>query len=148
MSSNPVKSRAARLTPLVAVLALVQCGCGGNGHVAGTVTRDGRPVKSGVITFVSKEGKGTALASIKTDGTYTAAVVPAGDTAVILVNAMEEPAFTGPKNVTDAAKPTGAPAGPTKLPTVIPDKFGKPETSGLVLTVRPGDNRFDIDVGK
>jgi hypothetical protein len=31
---------------------------------------------------------------------------------------------------------------------VIPEKFGKPETSGLTLKVRSGDNPYDIDVGK
>jgi hypothetical protein len=130
------------------VLALGFCGCGGSGQVSGTVTKDGQPVKSGVITFVSKNGKGTSLASIKNDGTYTAANVPVGDVSVVLVNAVEEPHFTGPVSAPEAAKPSGKPAAPTKLPTVIPEKFGKPETSGLTLTVRSGDNRYDIDVGK
>jgi hypothetical protein len=148
MSSVPAKLRNVRAVPLLVVLSLGLCGCGGSGHVSGTVTRDGQPVRSGVITFVSKNGKGTALAPIKKDGTYTAANVPAGDTSVILVNAVEEPDFTGPVSAPEAAKPSGKPAVATKVPTVIPEKFGKPETSGLALTVRSGDNRYDIDVGK
>ena len=148
MSFIPAKFRNVRIIPLLAVLVLGFCGCGGSGRVSGTVTKDGQPVRSGVITFVSKSGKGTALAPIKKDGTYTAVNVPVGDTSVILVNAMEEPDFTGPVSVPEVAKPSGKPAAPTKLPTVIPEKFGKPETSGLTLTVGAGDNRYDIDVGK
>ncbi len=148
MPSMPAKARNVRVVPLLAALAFGMCGCDGNGRVSGTVTKDGQPVRSGVITFVSKDGKGTALAPIKKDGTYSAASVPVGDTSVILVNAMEEPGFSGPVNASEAAKPSGKPAAPPKVPTVIPDKFGKPETSGLILTVHSGDNRFDIDVGK
>jgi len=148
MSSMPAKFCNVRVAPLLAVLALGLCGCGGAGRVSGTVTRDGQPVRSGVITFVSKDGKGTALASIKKDGTYTAASVPVGDASVILVNAMEEPDFTAPVSASEAAKPSGKRAAPPKAPMVIPEKFGKPETSGLTLTVRSGDNPYDIDVGR
>jgi hypothetical protein len=147
-SSMPAMFRNVRVASLLAVLALGFCGCGGAGRVSGTVTKDGQPVRSGVITFVSRDGKGTALASIKKDGTYTAANVPVGETSVILVNAMEEPDFTGPVTVSDAAKPSGKRAPPPKAPIAIPDKYGKPETSGLTLTVRSGDNPYDIDVGR
>jgi hypothetical protein len=144
----PAKFCNVRVAPLLAALALGLCGCGGSGRVSGTVTRDGHPVRAGVITFVSKDGKGTALASIKKDGSYTAANVPVGDTSVILVNAMEEPDFTGPVSVAEAAKPSAKRAPPPKPPIAIPDKFGKPETSGLTLTVRSGDNPYNIDVGR
>jgi hypothetical protein len=141
-------SRNVGAAALLAALALGICGCGGTGRVSGTVTRNGQPVRSGVITFVGKDGNGTTLAFIKKDGTYTTANVPVGDASVILVNAVEEPDFAGPATASRAAKPSDKPAAPTKLPTVIPEKFGKPQTSGLTLTVRPGDNRYDIDVGK
>ncbi len=147
MSSIPAKFCNVCVAPLLAVLAFGLCGCSGPGRVTGTVTKDGQPVRSGVITFVSKDGKGTALASIKKDGTYTAANVPAGDASVILVNAAEEPEFAGPVSAPEAAKSSGKTA-PSKTITVIPVKFGRPETSELALTVRSGDNRFDIDVGK
>jgi hypothetical protein len=104
-------------------------------------------VRSGVITFVSRDGKGT-MAPIKKDGTFVAANVPTGETTVILVNAMEEPDFTGPMTVSDAAKPSTKASVPTRLPTVIPEKFARPDTSGLTLTVRSGENRYDIDVGR
>ena len=148
MPSMPARSFSGRAGRLLMVAALGLCGCGGGtGRISGTVTRDGQPVKSGVITFVSRDGKGT-MAPIKKDGTFVAANVPTGETLAILVNAMEEPDFTGPRTVSEAAKPTTKASAPPRVPTVIPEKFAKPETSGLTLTVRSGDNRYDIDVGK
>jgi hypothetical protein len=146
MPSLSTKSFNVRVV-LLLVVPLGICGCSGTGRVSGTVTRNGQLVKSGVITFVSRDGKGT-MAPIKKDGTYVAANVPTGDTAVILVNAMEEPDFVGPVSVAEAAKPSSKHAAPPKLPTVIPRKFAKPETSELTLTVLSGDNRYDIDVSK
>jgi hypothetical protein len=147
MATTPAKSFNVRAACLLMVAALGICGCGGTARVSGTVTRDGQTVRSGVITFVSSDGKGT-MAPIKRDGTFVAANVPTGDTLVILVNAMEEPDFTGPVSVSDAAKPSSKPTTLPRVPTVIPEKFAKPESSGLTLTVRSGDNRYDIDVGK
>jgi len=115
----------------------------------GAVTKNGQVVKSGVITFISKDGRGTALASIRKDGAYTAFNVPVGEATVILVNTVEVPDFDGPIDMAQFMKPNPSnKLAALKKSTVIPDKFGKPETSGLTMTVRSGDNHFDIDVGK
>jgi hypothetical protein len=147
MGSTLAKFCHRRAAPLLLLLSLGLCGCGeGRGRVSGAVTKNGQVVKSGVITFVNKDGKGTALAPIKKDGTYTALNVPSGETTVILVNAMEERDF-GAIDMARVTKPARKPVA-SKMPTVIPDKFRKPETSGLAITVRSGNNPFDIDVGR
>ena len=148
MPSTLAKFCNRRTASLLLLLVLGLCGCGdGRGRVSGSVTKHGQVVKSGVITFISKDGKGTALASIKKDGTYSALNVPAGEAAVILVNSMEERDFVGSIDMSQVTKPVRKPVV-SKMPTVIPDKFKTPDTSGLTLTVHSGNNPFDIDVGK
>jgi hypothetical protein len=56
----------------LAVLAAAVAGCGHRAEVSGTVTLDGVPLKSGVVTFTPRDAGASAYAAIHADGRYTA----------------------------------------------------------------------------
>jgi hypothetical protein len=59
----------------VALLAFCT-GCGGDGfkEIRGTVTYDGKPVKTGTIMLLPPDGRGPTAAAIITDGDYSTKV--------------------------------------------------------------------------
>jgi len=105
--------------------------------VRGTVTLDGTPVNFGGVRFVSDSGR-LATGEIQSDGSYSmqnpkwGPGVPAGNYQVsVQVRELKEETKTRP-------------AWPG--PSLIPEKYEDPATSGLTFEVVPGDNRFNIEL--
>jgi hypothetical protein len=123
------------------IVAMVGCGQSGpNLHtVSGKVTFQGKPVATGLIRFHSPPLGIDLMAYIRADGTYRVKMaqgdgLPEGEYQV----AIEPPRVE-------------VPVGVMKLPPAlqrpdIPAKYRQPATSGLKLTVAPGDNQLDIDM--
>ena len=107
---------------------LLAAGCGGRGPsqyaVHGTVTYRGKPVPTGNVMFVPESGV-AAAASIGSDGTYRL-MAAAGKHRVVVTAVPVPPPGANPTNYKPPAP-------------LVPPKFGRPETSGLVVEV--GSNR-------
>jgi hypothetical protein len=114
--------------------------------VSGKVTYRGSPVPWGTVSFQPTDPKASrpALADINVDGSYEVATLEhdkglmAGEYKVS-VYAAKTPLFR-PNAEQQAA------AARIKLPT--PERYASPDTSGLTLTVAPGDGpkSFDIEL--
>jgi hypothetical protein len=107
----------------VAVLSLGGCGGRGATHesrrgpVKGTVTINGKTLGGGSITFVSiDDPRYRVVAPLRADGTFSVTDAPLGRVRV----AVE----------TESAR-LGAPGAYTP----IPEKYGKPDASGLTATI-------------
>ena len=167
-SSVPVRRS---LLVLGALLLAGAVGCGGGkGTVSGKVTLDGKPLPAGKISFVGANGKATT-ADI-TDGQYTASNVPTGDVKVtVQTNSIKQEADS--LLASNRYGSVGSrPAARSKLPAnvkehlqeeaarnaemlkrgkellaryrPVPGKYGKPDSSGLQVSVTRGDNSFDV----
>lgn len=123
------------------VLGLGGCGSGQKlGRVHGKVTFQGKPVSEGIISFSNRE-KGVFLtAKLSADGSYELVTAQGRGLPLGTYQAAINPPLV------DA--PLGPALGPPKVPAYpnIPEKYRKPETSGLTLTVKEGDNPFDVDM--
>jgi len=142
------------MLPVILSLALVGCGAP-TAKVSGKVTYGDKIVKGGDVTFVV-EGKGTASARIKEDGTYTVEGVPAG-TAKVCVDTK---AFN-PANVTgvvqlnppkDAKLPeglAGAGADRSELQrrfVQIPERYADLNKTPLTTTITGGTQEYNIKI--
>lgn len=121
---------------VVALLVLALPGCGEAGPelfpVRGTVTYQGQPLPLGNVMFIPANGP-AATATIAPDGSYSLRAV-AGEHRVV-VTAIQ----TTSETVIDEQSYHPP-------PPLIPPKFGRAETSGLVVTVESGDNSIDLDL--
>lgn len=131
-------------TFLVAALMLLSvCGCQrlppnkATYPVHGKVTMPdgGGPPKGTYVYFIPTTDDGMlGNGSVGEDGTYRVYVyrgqegLPAGDYKVRI----------------GEYEPEGTPSGFQGEFAKIPEKYRKPDTSGLTLTVKSGDNTFDI----
>jgi hypothetical protein len=132
------------LTASAITLALAAGGCGGSGPgmapVSGVVTYQGKPVPKGTITFVplAKEGR-NAIGELDSQGHYTLQTEEPGDGALL-----------GDYQVTIAAREDPIldyiPKKPVKPKLLVPEKYGKPDTSGLKATVKSGNNDIPFDL--
>lgn len=127
---------------LVCVLGLSGCGTSGPAlsPVAGKVTFRGTPVKAGIVRFSNPQAGIDTTAQLQPDGAYHVATargigLPEGTYQVAIM----PPEIELPKGpLTQIAPP------PTSAD--IPAKYRLPATSGIALTVKPGDNRLDVDM--
>lgn len=122
------------LSPAVLLVPLL--GCGGKekprefGKIKGTVTLKGKPLDHGNVIFQHIEGA-TTEARINPDGTYeTNAVV--GET-LVAINCREPDIQEG--GVRQELVPGKS---------IVPTKFGTPQTSGLKYKIIPGEDTWDI----
>jgi hypothetical protein len=98
--------------------------------VSGKVSLDGKPLPSGVVSFVSKDGKTTITAPVDEAGAYTA-ILPKGEYHVAIDNLPAKKA--DPKN-------------PPKPAPVIPEQYRDPKSTPLVVSVAEGKQNIDIDL--
>jgi hypothetical protein len=120
--------------------ALTGCGDSESGSVSGTVRFKDTPLPSGTVTFYGPNSL-TASAPIQADGTYSATKVPLGSVKV---------AVNTPPAASEKAKAAfekmrkGASLGGETVS--IPPRYGKPDQSGLELTVATGAQVYNIDL--
>ncbi len=132
-----------RLSVFVLMIFMLS-GCGKSGDklrpVSGKVSFQGKPVATGAIRFSNPQAGIDMTAQLHPDGTYEVLMargrgLPEGTYQVAIV-------------------PPGAkiPLGPMKERPKpqecldIPSKYRSTSSSGLTLTVKPSDNRLDIDM--
>jgi hypothetical protein len=135
----------AAVVVVVAVVAVCGYGSKRDGNtVSGKVLLDGEPVTSGYVTFVDSQGK-IAHSAIAADGSYRIARVAIGVARIGVGQPRANPFSTA----------RDAPAGagndkrlaPAPAPTsVIPERFNKPEASGLTYEVIEGNKSYDIEL--
>ncbi len=136
-------------------LAMLVAGCGGSvGDVTGKVTYKDKPVTSGTVVVLGKDGIPKS-GSIQPDGSYRVVGVKSGE-ARVMVSSPPLVAVAG--SVKDGAKAEAsdkpslsqeapAPAANpelTKTWVAIPEKYGDTTKTDLKLTVVSGANAFDI----
>ena len=120
------------------------------GHVTGRVTFRGKPVYTGAVILVGKDGV-AAAGPIETDGTYTVAKAPVGEVAVGVVS--KDPVYLQRVGVLKRSRepvPTSALATPSGLDRKkwfpLPKQYELADTSGITTTIHEGDNTFDIEL--
>lgn len=130
------------LSPPLLCLAILLSGCGKEkpNPVSGVVTFQGKPVAAGTIRFSNPTTAVDIVASLKSDGAYE----------VVMANGKGLPEGTYQVAILPprAEMPLG-PMRPMPKPQShpnIPEKHRDPSTSGLTFTVKPGSNRFDVDM--
>jgi hypothetical protein len=132
----------------VLVLGLLLAGCGGpkTGSVSGRVTLEGDPLPSGRVTFFGEHGE-VAGDDIGADGRYTVAKAPVGNVKVT-VTTQPPPSTDKPDLVMKMDKHEGTPKemASDKKYVPIPPRYRDPDKSGLGLTVKEGEQDYNIDL--
>jgi hypothetical protein len=159
--------RGAALVSLSFLAALLS-GCGvSRCDATGTVTYKGKPVVCGAITFFGSDGI-PVTAAFRQDGSYEAHGVPVGMNVVTIYSLDParpmDPRFgvqIGDSDVDAGAKPAAKKAPPAKPgdrknwmnPEVdrskwfpIPQKYERPDFSGLSRELKKGMNQVDFDL--
>jgi len=122
------------------VLALSMVGCAGRGNVSGKVTFQNKSVPWGTVLIEGSDG-GHRQGSIEKDGTFYVEDLATGEVKV----AVNSP---NPKSITLMTR-GDRPA--LKFPEVpgwfaIPTKYESVDKSGLVYTIKKGENKIDIEL--
>ena len=143
------------LSVLLAIVALAVAGCGGppagppRGPVKGRITLNGAPLANVTVQFDCPEAGVAQTAGTDDDGryeftAYNATGLPAGSykvgvTAGRFLRAGEEIPLVDPSR---------RPALPPRPKSAaVPDRYGKPDTSGLTAEVKAGANDpFNFDL--
>jgi hypothetical protein len=113
-------------------------GCGSKpGSVSGKVTYQGKPLTSGLVIFIDKDGRVSQPAGIEVDGSYVADNVPLGPVAVCVETHPLSGGDGGPNAPQDQPRPRYVP---------LPAKYKDAKQSGLTLDVKPGPNVYDIEL--
>jgi hypothetical protein len=125
----------------LAGLALGACGSGvERGRIFGKISSQGQPVSKGLVLF-SDPSKGiNMMADLKPDGSYEITTadgvgLPLGTYQVCVCPPLAVPGM-GPPDTQPKPKEYAN----------IPKKYRRYETAGLSLTVKRGENPFDIDM--
>ena len=146
---------------IAGLLAFAANGCGPDykavANVRGTVKMGKQHLTTGTVMFHNKDGR-TASASILPDGKYVLPDAPIGECTVTVTVPFS------PLDPSIRAKMQGkfklkdgsdSPDGGPKIPIMgempkqivpIPDRFSKPETSGLTYKVEKGEHVYDIQL--
>jgi hypothetical protein len=136
---------------LVPCALLAGCGSLAVGDVTGTVSYQGKPVTSGVVSFTAGDGLPYTCA-ITPDGTYAIQQVPTGFAMVTVISPdPEAPAAAEPerKRGDGSRQPPAAPKPSGRANSKwfpIPEHYGLQGQSGLSLDVKKGPNTFNIDL--
>ncbi len=121
-----------------------------SGVVTGKVTFRGKPVYTGSVIIVGKDGVAVA-GPIETDGTYVVQKAPVGEVTVGVVS--KDPVYLHRVGLLRQSR-TPVPASALNAPTgferkkwfPIPKEYEEPVHSGLAFTVKKGENQYDIEL--
>jgi hypothetical protein len=119
-------------------------------NVTGKVTFRGKPVYTGSVIIVGKDGV-AAAGPIETDGTYVVQKAPVGEVTVGVVS--KDPVYLHRISQLRSSR-TPIPASALSTPTgldrkkwfPIPKEYEEPVRSGLSLSIKKGDNQYDIEL--
>jgi|SRR5262245_16226834 len=137
---------------LVILVLGAAVGCKSWGTVSGKITYKNKPIPGGSIQFLGSDGAVYSAEVNKEDGSYSVRV-PSGDAQVlisciddeVMVKYVKERSAAG-KGTTDFSKPP--PNLPKEPPSgtfsLIPEKYGDFQSSGLKVTVKAGPNTQDF----
>jgi len=136
--------RRASVFAFATVATLIVPGCGRSGPemaaVFGKVTYNGKPVPMGTISFQPDAPDGrTAVGEIDSDGSYQLQTENPGDGAQL-------GSYHVSISAVDAPVLDYIPAKPVPPKRLVPEKYEKPETSGLTATVKSGKNEIPFDL--
>lgn len=148
MKKAMVRRRVFLLVGILGMMGLGSlAGCGRGGAklpplapVSGKVTLDRNPLPRGVVQFIPDESKGTkgppAVGTIGSDGRFT------------LTTAGARGAVIGHHKVRiESRRRAKRPEEEGTQPSLIPEKYGNPDTSGLSFEVKAGqNNEFNIEL--
>ncbi len=138
------------LAAAACVGAVAGCSGGSKASATGKVVYAGKQLKTGTVTFYGADGVGVS-AVLDAAGTFTVAGLPAGTSKVTVSN-------PSPSETATALSATGRPAPgqfaarPSRpVPkdpnwVHVPPKFGMPETSGITIELKSGQNDVDINI--
>jgi len=121
---------------------MLAVGCGRDGRlltaqVSGTVTLDGKPLPYGEVLFAPANGR-VAKGTVK-DGHFTLRTYGVADGAVLGRHRVSVTA----RKMLEGSR-SGAPGIPQYAPSLIPEHYAAPATSGLEFEVTSGQNEFEI----
>ena len=127
----------ARRCPFAGIVSLcffvgLFVGCGPKSkvaHVNGTVLLDDKPIAAGAVVTMPASGRG-AKGRIE-NGKFELGTFGSNDGALLGIHKVAVIANAPPKGA-------GPEAAPGKL--LVPERYTNPETSGLTIEVKPGDN--------
>ena len=145
MNGHPLQGRSPqRRRPLVflVVLAVIGCANKNEGAVSGTVMYQGKPLPMGTVSFLDSSNQWLASAPINKGKYEIRGKVPVGPIKITVTTPGSSKAGGRPPNVR-AKNKLGEPF-PQVIP--IPAKYSSADSSGLTYTVKPGENKFDIDL--
>ncbi len=121
-------------------------GCGGDtlpvAPVEGTVLYNGKPLTSGVVTFLPATGP-VATGEIQSDGTFRLSTYGDGDGAVLGKHQVSIGSFRDPTKEEIAKAAGSEPLG--SIP-VTPQKYLTPATSGLTAEVKQQNEPFRFEI--
>ena len=141
-------------------LALVSVGCGSSGPpvnlVEGKVTMDGSPLAGATVMFSpASSGTGRAAAGVTdasgvyrlTDmsATKTGSGAATGDYLVAITKAEGDGGGGGEESGSDYEY-NPDPNAPLTMKSAVPDKYTRPESSGLTATIAAGKNEINFDL--
>ena len=139
--------RIRRLAPavLVALIVLAATSCSSSpGAVKGKITVNGKPLASGLISFLPQSGdKNPVNVAIK-DGMFESGpIIPSGLAKVYIIPSTTKPEEKAGGNDLVPTKKTGYAASPDGVPV----KYQDANTSGLTVEVKSGQTiTFDKDL--
>lgn len=134
---------------MCALLPLLLVGCGKKNEfetakVSGTVLYKNEPIKIGSLVFVPTGNGPSAQANIDRNGNFDMGTYETADGAILGQHKVMIHALTGSGGT---GLPEDAVKGDGSLKSIIPERFGDLEKSGLVVDVQPGTNvvNFELD---
>ena len=137
-----------RFCCLALIAALAGCGAS-TSEVSGKVTYKGQTVSNGTVALISAQNQMVA-GMIGPDGAYRIPNVVQGTVQVtVRTHRRTPPGFQLKQNVPfapDAPVPHKSKMGSESNQAPIPEKYGMPDQSGLVLNVTEPTQVFDINL--
>jgi hypothetical protein len=132
---------------LVLLLLPLAIGCGGQakGTVSGKVTYQGKPLSSGIVSFVSEAGA-PHYADIESDGSYRMVNAPVGPVRIGVQSKPKQSASPSPRMPRSREDFVKVESDMKAKESILPDKYTDPNKSDLTYTVTKGKQQFDIDL--